>query len=310
MSTRNEITFFYEFHPPPYGGGNQFLLALRKEFRHRGLTVRVNELTNETGVCLFNSYNVNFSRLVQEIGRHPECLVVHRVDGPIALYRGRDDGTDSSVFEYNARLAHVTVFQSQWSLQESAKKGFQPRNPVVIPNAVDASVFHDRGREEFSHERPIRLISTSWSDNPRKGAFLYRWLEEHLDWNRFSYTFVGRSPVRFSRIRHLGPLSSHELASTLRSHDIYLTASEKDPCSNALIEALACGLPAVYLNDGGHPDLVAGGGRPFSGPDDVLMAIDQVVAEYDVLQSQIRITSLEEVAERYLAVMGLTKTPA
>ena len=37
-----------------------------------------------------------------------------------------------------------------------------------------------------------------------------------------------------------------QLAELLRAHDVYLAPSRDDPCSNALLEALACGLPAAY----------------------------------------------------------------
>ena len=39
--------------------------------------------------------------------------MVHRVDGPIGVYRGFDDGTDRRIEAMNAELAHATVLQSQ-----------------------------------------------------------------------------------------------------------------------------------------------------------------------------------------------------
>ena len=303
MREEREISFFYDFHTPPYGGGNQFLLALKQEFQRCGVGVRVNEITGKTLACLFNSYNLDFSTLERTLKKHPSCRVIHRVDGPISLYRGTDDGTDSAIFTWNAKLADVTIFQSCWSLKESLQAEFRPKHPVVIHNAVDASIFHSRCRIEFSSQRKIRLISTSWSDNPRKGAPFYEWLEEHLDWDRFDYTFVGRSPVRFKQIRQVDPQPSHGLANLLRQHDIYITASEKDPCSNALIEALACGLPAVYLNDGGHPELAGNGGRPFTGREDILKTIDDVINEYALCTAHIAVTPIETTARKYLEVM-------
>jgi hypothetical protein len=32
---RSDVAVFHEFHAPPYGGGNQFLLALVRELRAR-----------------------------------------------------------------------------------------------------------------------------------------------------------------------------------------------------------------------------------------------------------------------------------
>ena len=103
-------------------------------------------------------------------------------------------------------------------------------------------------------------MATSWSDNPRKGADVLAWLDRHLDRDRFDLMFVGRLPARLEHIRTVGPLDSRALADVLRDADLYLAASRDDPCSNALLEALACGLPAAFRRSGGHPELVGDAG--------------------------------------------------
>ncbi len=135
--------------------------------------------------------------------------------------------------------------------------GIELVEPRVIYNAVDpVDLPPRRDASRSTASRPIRLICSSWSDNPRKGAPTYRWLEDHLDWDRFEFTFVGNTPTPFERIRHLPPLPSSELADVLRQHDIFVTATEHDAYSNALVEALSCGLPAVYLDSGGSREAV------------------------------------------------------
>jgi glycosyltransferase involved in cell wall biosynthesis len=231
--------------------------------------------------------------------------MVHRVDGPISAYRGWDNGTDQRIWQINHELADATIFQSHYSLQKHLELGLEMRNPCVIMNAVDGDIFHPHGHIAFERQRKIRLVSTSWSDNPNKGAATYQWIEDHLDWERFDYTFVGRSPIRFQRIHMREPLSSTELAAVLRQHDIFITASVNDPCSNSLIEALACGLPVLYLHSGGHPEIVGQAGLGFSSAEEIPTLLDQLVDEYEQRQAQINLPTMEEVAERYLKVMGL-----
>ena len=151
--------------------------------------------------------------------------------------------------------------------------------------------------------RKIRLISASWSDNPRKGGPVYKWLDEHLDWGRFDYTFVCRTQERFKNIQHAPAVPSEELAHLLRQHDIYITASERDPCSNSLIEALACRLPALYLNDGGHPELVGLGGLPFEKREEIPAQLERLVTCYHQFQSLICIPTIEDIAKTYLHVI-------
>jgi glycosyltransferase involved in cell wall biosynthesis len=172
-----------------------------------------------------------------------------------------------------------------------------------VRNAIDPDIFHSRDRIPFDLGRKIRLISSCWSDNPRKGGPVYKWIEEHLDWDRFEYTFVGRASEEFARIRQVDPVASVELAQILRQHDIYITASQNDPCSNAVIEALACGLPVLYYNHGGHPELVGHGGLPFNNTSEILTQLCNLVNNYDTFQSLIAVSSLEDVSARYLEVL-------
>jgi glycosyltransferase involved in cell wall biosynthesis len=296
-----DIAIFHEFKRPPYGGGNQFLLALRDELRRRGLRVASNSLAHGTRACLFNSFNFDVDRLRRV--RVTNCKMVHRVDGPISSYRGNDDGTDRRIEKINIDLADATIFQSQYSLREHHKLGLKFKAPTVISNAVDPSIFFPPDRRDHSDSRRIRLISSAWSDNPRKGAATYAWIDQHLDWDKYEYTFVGRVSAQFDHIRMVAPVPSRDLASLLRAHDIYITASLHDPCSNALIEALACGLPAVYANSGGHPELVGEGGFGFSSDDEIPACLERLVTELDQRRASIRVNTLADVADRYLEVL-------
>ena len=48
---RPDVAIAHDFRPPPYGGSNQFLLALRGELRRRGLRVSANIVTRRTRAC-------------------------------------------------------------------------------------------------------------------------------------------------------------------------------------------------------------------------------------------------------------------
>jgi glycosyltransferase involved in cell wall biosynthesis len=299
----NDVALFHRFEPPPYGGSNQFMLALRQELRRRGLRVAANAISASTRGCVLNAFLFDADTLRRTL--HARCRVAHRVDGPLALYRGFDDGTDALVARLNDELADVTVFQSRFSLEESRALGLRFKEPSVIPNAVDPSIFFPPPQREPLGERKVRLIATSWSDNPNKGAATYEWLDANLDWSRYEFTFVGRIAATFERIRVVPPVDSHAVAELLRSHDVYVAASVNDPCSNALLEALACGLPAVFAASGGHPEIVGEGGAAFSRAEEVPEALERVITAYDELRARIRVLSIGEVADRYLAVLAI-----
>lgn len=300
---RPELALFHVFHKPPYGGSNQFFLALSAELRRRKLRVSANLIGPTTRACLLNSFAFDVARFRRM--RRPVCRTVHRVDGPVGTYRGTDHAIDREIFELNQELAHATVFQSRYSLEAHRSLGLQLRDPTVIHNAADGSIFHSRGRIPWDTGRKVRLVTASWSANPNKGAAAYRWLDQHLDWSCYEYAFAGNSPVQFEHIRMLPPLAPASLAELLRQHDVFITASLHEACSNALIEALACGLPAVYARSGGSPELVGEGGLAFDAVEDVPALLAALASAYPSFQAAIRISSLEQTADRYLEVFGL-----
>jgi glycosyltransferase involved in cell wall biosynthesis len=299
--TRADLAFFHEFVSAPSGGGHQFLRALAGELRGRGLTVEENRISVGTPACLFNSFNFDFHRLRRFSRRG--ALMVHRVDGPIGVYRGYDDGTDRRIVQLNHALADATVCQSRYSLEKHLELGLDLRSPVVIPNAVDPAIFHPPATRQPLAGRRLRIIATSWSDNPRKGADTLRWLDGQLDAERYELTFVGRAAVHFERARVTGPVPSEQLAGLLRSHDVYIAASQDDPCSNALLEALACGLPAAFLRSGGHPELVGEAGLGFDAAEELPAVLDRLASELDDRRQAIRLEPLADVADRYLEVL-------
>ena len=302
-----DLALFHEFAPPPSGGGHQFLRALVGELESRGLAVELNRISGGTPACLFNSFNFDFARLRRFATRG--ARMVHRVDGPIGVYRGFDDGTDERIAAVNAELAEATILQSRFSLEKHRELGYELRDPVVIPNAVDPAIFHPPLRREPLVGRKVRLVTTSWSDNPRKGGESLVWLDRNLDHARYELTFAGRPPAAFEHVRVVGPLDSHALAELLRTQDVYLAPSRDDPCSNALLEALACGLPAVYRASGGHPELVGEAGLPFREDEELGEALERLVTELDARREAIELHPIAWVADRYLEIVGLHDAP-
>jgi glycosyltransferase involved in cell wall biosynthesis len=300
-----DLAIFHQFAPPPAGGGNQTLRAVTAEFERRGLRVGLNTMSRSTRAVLFNSFNFDVARLDLLARRTDHARMVHRVGAVTSLYRGFDDGTDRRVAEINARFADETIAISHATIRMYREIGIELVNPRVIYNGCDDRIFNTGGRAPFSRDRKTRLISSSWSDNPRKGGPTYEWLEQNLDWDRYEFTFVGNASADFRRIRHIPPVPSNELAALLRAHDIFVTATEHDAYSNALVEALSCGLPAVYLESGGSSEAVKEAGFGFHDREEIPALLDRLVDEYEARQASISLPSLADVANQYLETLGL-----
>lgn len=302
-----DLSIFYDFVPPPYGGGNQFLWGLRRELERRQWRVENNTISPATRACLYNSFNFDFDRL--RARRRDGCRMVHRVDGPIAAYRGVDEGLDQHIWQINHELADATIFQSMYSLRKHEEIGLRFRSPQVIYNAADPNIFNPHGRDPYLRGPKVRLIASSWSNHVNKGADVYEYLDRHLDFSRYEFTFLGRSPATFRHVTTVAPEPSEGVADRLRSHDVFVIASRNEPCSNALIEALSCGLPVAFLDSGSHAELVGRAGVAFRTPEEAPRAIDQVVERHADLVSGISPPNLSAVTDQYLAVMGLPAHP-
>ena len=76
-------------------------------------------------------------------------------------------------------------------------------------------------------------------------------------------------------------MSAKKLSTFMSKHQIYLTASKNDPCSNSLIEALTLKLPAVALKSGGHKELIMDNGVNFTNYKDLINKINFVFKKYN-----------------------------
>ncbi len=296
------VGLWHKFTPPPFGGGNQFMRALRKGLLDEGVSVSENRISSWTDAYVLNAVWFDIERFRKHM-KNRDLRILHRIDGLVILGRGRDRHLDDLCFDLNSEMASATVLQSEWVYRKIISMGYRPVNPTIIHNAADAAIFNSSGRLPFDRKRKIRLISTSWSDNVLKGGPVYKWLEEHLDWSRFEYTFVGKCSEPLARARHIPPVPSEQLADLLRQHDIYITAARNDACSNALIEALSCGLPALYVNDGGHAELVGQGGMAFDDKEEIPALLDRMVNGFETFQALIAAPDMREVTAKYLSIL-------
>ncbi|MCX8502804.1 MAG: glycosyltransferase family 4 protein [Beijerinckiaceae bacterium] len=70
------------------------------------------------------------------------------------------------------------------------------------------------------------------------------------------------------RVKYLGPYTQNDAPRIYSDADIYIMTKHNDPCPNAVLEAMACGLPVVHSISGGVPELVANTGAGVIVPED------------------------------------------
>jgi glycosyltransferase involved in cell wall biosynthesis len=286
-----KINILYDFKDSPWGGGNQFLKNIRNYFFKNGVYWD-NPLTAD--VILVNSKdNLDIA------SKFNPKVFIHRIDGIFSIYRGeRERYNDLMVYEFSSRYASGIIYQSEWSRSESKKNGMSDNKEAVIYNCSDPKIFNRENMRDLKRDK-IRLITTCWSDNPKKGGATYKYLDENLNFNKYEYVFAGRCSDDFKNIKALGIMSSLALSQELKKSDIFVTATESDACSNSLIEALTCGLPCVVLNSGGSPEILGGGGELFSSSKDIIEKIETIALHIEKYRNQIIVSSIDEIGKKY-----------
>jgi glycosyltransferase involved in cell wall biosynthesis len=309
----------------PWGGGNQFLRALSSALEKAGHTV--SHIPKDADVVLINSHNAGPNLLlhpgivaqVRQIGRVTKPwlqfipaemwkilprrgpAIIHRLDGVARLIRGRKTVADRLVPAIN-RLADFTIFQSYYSLKSFASCGLQPKNSDIIFNGVDNEIFYLPSQTRLS-DRVIRLIAASWSPNPRKGFAI---LAKVSQIPGVEVRFAGRwcETINPLKVELLGEKTSSELAEYMRNSDAMIHAAQNEPCSNAILEALACGLPVLYLDSGGNRELAGEYGVEIS--DDLQDDVERLRVNLSILREKVRAAHSDfligPVAKRYTEV--------
>ena len=280
----------------PYGGSHIFLRTLRNYFRKNDQYTDNSSLAD---VILFDSCQ-NIPTVLSLKKKFPEKLFIHRIDGPIQLYNNEKDLRDRITYLTDTLISDATIFQSYWSMNKNYMLSLKKNNfHAVIRNASDPSIFNNNAKVQLSNDKKIRIISSSWSSNWKKGFDVYKWLDDNLNFNFFEMTFVGNTPVRFSNINHISVVDSKEISNIIKKHDIYITASHNDPCSNSLIEALSCGLPAIARNEGGHPEIIGKGGELFDQPHEIPTLLNTIANNYETYQQLIQQPTIDEIGKKY-----------
>ena len=297
-----KIHIAFEFRESSWGGGNQFLSALRDELIARNLYA---EDIQSAAIVLFNSYHLGQWRVLRSIitekAKRPSLTVVHRVDGPFSLVRGSESKADLAVRDLNWGLADATIFQSNWSRVHCQSRGVGIRGlNTTIVNAAGSN-FSDHTPKPISRVgRKIRIASSGWSTNANKGFADLLWLDQNLDFSLFDFVYYGNSPTSFENIRLVPPLTSAALAKELRKSDIFFSGARNEPCSNSLIEGLASGLPAVAFNGGGNPEIIGNGGLLYDQISQVPAYFEEIVQDLEGFRSRIEVRNISRVADEYL----------
>lgn len=160
----------------------------------------------------------------------------------------------------NERLAGV-IYVSTNAYREACKYGLQKTGRFLIaPNGYNSEQFHslDRNkcREELGWSTDDFIVSFVGSFDERKGVRrLLKAIEDDQD---VKVALVGKGDTipMSEQILFSGSLPHEQIVNYLNASDVFVLPTQAEGCCNAIVEAIACGLPIVSSKGDFNDDIL------------------------------------------------------
>lgn len=262
-----KIHFAYAHVDAPWGGANNFIRALHAELRGSGRFTFAESIEDECDILFMNQLGMGPARgsgvypisLIRRLAgkskrqgaraRRARRLVVRAVN--LNWHAHRLGLRNLTLGWWNDRrtiellnIADDVIFQSAYQREFFVKAGYRGSNDVVIHNGADPSFWCDKPAHPLL-DGPLRLISSSASPRKTKRHDL---IAKISLFDGVEVTHLGAWPpdVNPGAVRLLGTQSRENMVNLMSSSHYFLHPAIKDPCPNAVFEAICAGLPVIY----------------------------------------------------------------
>jgi hypothetical protein len=286
-----KISLGMNLQPGAWGGGNQFGHSLADYLRAKGIDVYFDLREPDLDLIVLTEPRSNLKisaysdrNIVKYLlHKNRQAVVVHRINE--CDERKGTTGVNQRLMQANACADH-TVFISTWLRDLFWGHGLRPSGCSVILNGANRRVFNAEGYQRWDRSGKIKLVTHHWGGGYLKGFGIYELLDRMLSEvpfkRKFEFTYIGNVPdgFRFANVSHVPPQSGVELAASIRSHHVYLTASQNEPAGMHHIEGAMCGLPLLYRESGALPEYCSGFGISFT-TDNFEQKLQEMIDSYD-----------------------------
>lgn len=275
-----KIYIYYEETDKPWGGSNSFIKAFKrylKEKKREEIKIAT-DIDGDYDLFFMNTglkapgvqigideiqkiKKYGYIKLTKRLFReNPGKKIVYRVDGLRVIYNDQWDKMDDLQLQASYLADHI-IFQSKHCLASFKRFGYNSDNYSIIYNGVDQHIFNLFDKKFWNDTEKLKIFSCNWSNNPRKG---YSTIAYFSEINGIESYFVGNWPeeIEKRKVIYLPPMKQEELVAYYKKCDVFLHAAENDPCPNVVLEALSCGLPIIYHDSGGTPEIARNYGLP------------------------------------------------
>lgn len=305
------LHFAYHHVEKPWGGANNFIRSLRHTLTKNGGFIFVNEMEAPCDVLFMNqlgkgpaggkeSYDLDHIRRLQHGSislrerlrgrghRSPRKLVVRAVNLNQHAFRY---GLRNRLFgaRIDRRLlallqaADLTVFQSAYQRDFFVTAGYRGDNSTVIHNGADG-VYWRKEPTIPPLTESLKLISVTASPRASKRHDLIARISLLPG---VEVLHFGNWPENLDtgRVQLMKMADSRQIVRAMEECHYYLHPAIKDPCPNAIFEAICAGLPVIYHAGPGSSAEIVGENGFALNENNLTILVDMARGRYQELRA-------------------------
>jgi glycosyltransferase involved in cell wall biosynthesis len=270
------ICFSYKHIDAPWGGANNFIRALYQSMEVSEYFELVENIADDYDILFMNELGlgpVNGSSKMTladvEKVRGNKKVVVRAVN----LLRHSQTLrpwnylkawlADRDVIQL-LNMADFVVFQSDYQRSFFSHYGYEGKKNAIIHNGAPESFLDYTPRPPIEDGKVVLVSATASPRSTKRHDLIARMSEvenvEMIHFGRWPASIDKKKVILHSIVPH------EDMAEVYRKAHFFFHPAVKDPCPNAVFEALCAGLPVIYHpGPGSSAEIVGNNGVPLDG---------------------------------------------
>lgn len=287
------------------GGPTSFLSNITEYAARNQISLSNSPLESD---IIFFPVAFDLKTLIQ--AKAKKIKIVQRLDG---LYYPARNGYSAYLKNLKISLIYnffsgYKIFQSQNS-KNQCDQIFRPTSKTILPTIAEKKIYNGADKTVFFPSSDANALTLSKNQVVKfvtVGSFrhldMLAPIIEALDHLKFPFEFHIVGPITHPKlslwldrgyIKCHGPQNREATAAILRSGHVFLFSSLNSACPNALIEAIATGLPAISYDTGAARELLS------FAPEQLVPTSDQLFTSATDLSSQRFLDSILLALDQY-----------
>lgn len=260
-----------------FSNGNKVLYQFAKSFNQRRIERCLDEINPD---IVYGHFWHNAMKGDDYARNHNKPLFVACGEGDDALDNWANRLSEEEKRDVRNHISGVICVSTE-NKRKCLKYGLcTENNVVVLPNCTNNDVFHPQEGSELRKQLGVAetdfVISFTGAFINRKGSNRLSEAIGVLNSQDVKVIFCGKpldgyddNIPKCSGIVHCGPVNHDDLPRYLCASDVFVLPTLKEGCCNAIVEALACGIPVISSNRPFNEDILNDNNALLVDPEDV-----------------------------------------